>query len=178
MRLDVRAFHTRGFAMLEGAVDDDTVREMRARLWALLADQGVTETDTASWPTGSAAGLRDIRHGDRRPTDAPAVRDAVETLFGTVAWKPPASWGQALVAFPEPGPWSVPRTGWHCDFPFWFSPDEIWGVVAFLFLDDVDAHGGATLALEGSPAWVQSHLAGRDDLATAKPTSVLAELCA
>ena len=130
-------------------LDDDAVREMRARLWTLLGEQGIDEHDAATWPAGSVAELRDIRRGDRRPTDTPPVRHTVGDLFGAVAWKPPASWGQALVAFPEPGPWSVPRTGWHCDYPFWFAPDEIWGVVVFLFLDDVGAHGGATARARG-----------------------------
>ena len=151
---------------------------MRARLWTLLREQDITEGDASIVAAGSVAQLRAVRRDDRRPTDAPAVRGAVEDLFGSVAWKPPTSWGQALVAFPEPGPWSVPRTGWHCDYPFWFAPDEIWGVVVFLFLDDVGSHGGATLAVEGSPELVRRHVAGRDDLGTVKPTEVLADLWA
>jgi len=175
---DLAAVHTRGFATIEHAVDDDVVREMRDRLWALLGEQGIAEADATSWPRGPVANLRAVRRDDRRPTDAPAVRAAVENLFGAVEWKRPTSWGQALVAFPEPGPWSVPRSGWHCDYPFWFAPDEIWGVVVFLFLDDVESHGGATLAIERSPELVRRHLAGRADLGTAKPTAVLEELWA
>jgi hypothetical protein len=175
---DLAAFRARGFATIAGAVDGDVVAEMRARLWAALGGQGIDEHDATTWPSGSVEGLRAIRRDDRRPADTPAVRAVVEDLFGAVPWKPPTSWGQALAAFPEPGPWSVPRTGWHCDSPFWFAPDKIWGVVVFLFLDDVESHGGATVALDGSPELVRHHLAGRDDLGTAKPTDVLEELWA
>jgi hypothetical protein len=178
MVLDHDAFHGRGFATIERAVDLDVVAAMRARLWTLLGEQGITEIDATSWPTGSVDGLRDVRRGDRRPADAPPVRDAIEDLFGGVAWKPPTTWGQALVAFPEPGPWTLPRTGWHCDFPFWFAPDAIWGVVVFLFLDDVEPHGGGTLALDGSPELIRRHLTGRDDLGTVRPSAVLEDLWA
>jgi hypothetical protein len=173
---DVASFHRRGFATIERVLDDAVVVEMRSRVWAQLADQGIVRDDPASWPTGSVAGLREVRRGDPCPTDAPAVRDVVEDLFGAVPWKPPTHWGQVLVAFPEPGAWPLPRSGWHCDYPFWFAPDEVWGAVVFLFLDGVEPHGGSTLALEGSPELIRRHVAGRDDLATEKPTAVLDEL--
>lgn len=175
---DVDAFHTLGFATIPGALDGDAVAGMRARLSSLLRAQGIDEDEPPTWPSGPVARLRDIRRGDLRPADAPAVRAVVDTVFGSVAWKPPSHWGQALVAFPEPGPWSLPRTGWHCDFPFWFPPDAVWGVVVFLFLDDVGVHGGAALALAGSPEVVRQAIAGRDDLATVTPTAVLDELWA
>jgi len=176
--LDVVAFRDRGYALLPGAVADHDVETMRDRLWSLLAEQDVRPDDAATWPSGAVSGLRSIRRGELGPDTVPAVHDALDAVFGTVPRTTPGHWGQALVAFPEPGPWSLPRTGWHCDYPFWFSAGETWGALAFLFLDDVGPDGGATLALDGSPAFVRRALAGRDDLGTAKPTSVLADVLA
>jgi hypothetical protein len=171
---DTAAFHDRGWAFVPGALTAPDVVTMRDRLWALLADQGIRDDDVASWPSGAVANLRSIRRGELGPDTVSAVHDALDALFGTVPRTTPQHWGQALVAFPEPGPRSLPRTGWHCDYPFWFSAAETWGALAFLFLDDVGPDGGATLALEGSPAFVRDALAGRDDLGTAKPATVLA----
>src|SRR6478609_5573254 len=175
--LDAVAFRERGYAFLPGAVAGPEVATMRDRVWSLLAEQGV-RPDDATWPSGPVSGLRSIRQGELGPDTIPAVRDALDAVFGTVPRTTPRHWGQALVTFPGPGPGSLPRTGWHCDYPFWFPAAETWGAFAFLFLDDVGPDGGATLALEGSPAFVRRALAGRDDLGTAKPASVLADVLA
>jgi len=172
--VDTAAFRDHGYASLPGAVTERDVAAMRDRLWSQLSEQGVRSDDAATWPSGAVANLRSIRHGELGPDAVPAVRDALDALFGSVPRTTPGHWGQALVAFPEPGPRSLPRTGWHCDYPFWFSAAETWGALAFLFLDDVGPDGGATLALEGSPAFVRHALAGLDDLGTAKPAAVLA----
>ena len=174
--IDAVAFHELGYASLPGAVSEPIVAAMRDRLWSLLAEQGIRPDDDRTWPPGAASGLRSVRRGESGPDEVPAVRDALDALFGTLPRTTPGHWGQALVAFPEPGPTSLPRTGWHCDYPFWFSAAETWGALVFLFLDDVGPDGGATLALEGSPIFVRRALAGRDDLGTAKPASVLADV--
>jgi ectoine hydroxylase-related dioxygenase (phytanoyl-CoA dioxygenase family) len=174
--IDLDAFHTRGFADVNGAVDAGVVAAMRGRLWSVLAEQRIRCDQPGTWPTGSAGNLRAVRRGEAGPDATPAVRHALDAVFGAVPRAVPCHWGQALVAFPEPVVWSVPRTAWHCDFPYWFSADEIWGALVLLFLDDVDTHGGATLAIEGSPAFVRRAVSGRGDLGTARPAAVQADV--
>jgi ectoine hydroxylase-related dioxygenase (phytanoyl-CoA dioxygenase family) len=173
---ELEAFPRRGYAPIPGAVDPTVVDTMRARLWSTLGEQGIAADDRSTWPAGSVSRLRSIRRGELGPAAVPAVHAALDAVFGGVPRTAHGHWGLALVAFPDPGPGSLPRTGWHCDFPFWFSADETWGTLAFLFLDDVGPQGGATLGLEGSPAFVRRALAGRADLGTAKPASVLASV--
>src|SRR5262245_11714722 len=114
---------------MPGAVDDTTVAAMRARLWSLLAGRGVDPDDRDTWPSGPVSGLRSLRRGEAGPDAAPRVHDVLDAVFGAVPRTAPGHWGQALVGFPEEEPWAVPRTDWHCDFPFWFPADEVWGTV-------------------------------------------------
>jgi hypothetical protein len=175
---DVSAFHQKGWARVAGALATPDVTSMRDRLWSLLAEQGIRADDPATWPRGPVSGLRSIRRGELGPDAVAPVHEALDVVFGTVPRTAPSHWGQALVTFPEPGPSLLPRTGWHCDYPFWFSADETWGALMFLFLDDVGPDEGATLVLEGSPDLVRRAIVGRDDLGSAKPAAVVAEVLA
>jgi len=56
---------------------------------------------------------------------------------------------QLLISFPNRIDWSLNNLNWHLDLvPPKF--DQIPGVQAFILIDDVQPHGGATLALAGS----------------------------
>jgi hypothetical protein len=166
-----RTFDTRGYVVLERAVDAAAAASMHESIWTLLAERGVRRTDRATWPQGPTSNLRAIRRGDERPTASVPLTAALDGLFGTGRWKPPKDWGQAMVTFPEPGPWLPPRDQWHVDHPFWFPPDEVWGMNVFLFVDEVGEHGGGTLVLEGSPVLVRRFVAGLTD-ATARPKTL------
>jgi hypothetical protein len=165
------AFDNRGYVVLGRAVATDTAASMRDGMWALLDERGVRRNDPATWPEGPVSNLRAIRRGDDRPEDSVRLVSALDELFGAGEWKPPKHWGQAMVTFPQPGAWAPPRDQWHLDHPFWFPPDQVCGVNVFLFVDDVEEHGGGTLALEGSPALVRRFVAGVPD-ATARPKTL------
>jgi ectoine hydroxylase-related dioxygenase (phytanoyl-CoA dioxygenase family) len=169
--LERHTFETRGYVVLERAVDADAAESMHEGIWALLDERGVRRTDRATWPQGPVSNLRAIRRGDDRPAASAPLAAVLDGLFGTGEWKPPKHWGQAMVTFPEPGPWAPPRDQWHVDHPFWFPPDEVYGVNVFLFVDEVEEHGGGTLALEGSPMLVRRFVTGLSD-PTARPKTL------
>jgi hypothetical protein len=56
---------------------------------------------------------------------------------------------QLLLSLPHQGDWTLDGLNWHLDI----SPskaDALAGIQAFVLIDDLAAHGGATLALAGS----------------------------
>lgn len=57
--------------------------------------------------------------------------------------------GQLLISLPHKVPWTLERLSWHRDISK-SQLEGIPGIQAFVLLDDVKAHGGATLALTGS----------------------------
>lgn len=77
--------------------------------------------------------------------------DLLETmnkLAGTDL-KPSQPHAQILLSFPHKEDWSLNSLNWHLDL----TPpkiDQIPGIQAFVLIDDVQPHGGATLALAGS----------------------------
>jgi hypothetical protein len=165
------AFDTRGYVVLEGAVDARAATSMCDAIWRLLEERGVRPDDRQTWPEGPVSNLRAIRRGDDCPSATAPLVAALDQLFGAGEWKQPTHWGQAMVTFPEPGPWSPPRDQWHLDHPFWYPPERVCGVNVFLFVDDVDEHGGGTLALEGSPLLVRRFVERLPD-PTARPRTL------
>jgi hypothetical protein len=169
---DRRRFSERGFLVLRGAVGPPVLGPMRDEIWSALAGAGARRDQPATWPRGAASNLRSVRSHDRSPAECEALTTALDGIFGAGEWKPPTSWGQVMVTFPEPGPWSTARCVWHIDHPFWFPASEIWGVNVFLFVDDVGPRGGATLAVEGSPRLIERFVRGIDP-SGAKPRALL-----
>lgn len=64
---------------------------------------------------------------------------------------------QLLLSPPAQGDWTLQGLNWHVDIA---AGERLPGIQAFFLIDDVAAHGGATLALAGS-----HRLAGRPPLA-------------
>ena len=56
---------------------------------------------------------------------------------------------QLLLSPPLQGTWTLERLNWHVDVTA-RPPDRLPGVQAFVLIDDVAPHGGATLVLAGS----------------------------
>ncbi|MBD2113826.1 MULTISPECIES: phytanoyl-CoA dioxygenase family protein [Cyanophyceae] len=56
---------------------------------------------------------------------------------------------QLLISLPNQGGWTLNGLNWHTDISS-SSPDLVPGIQAFVLIDDVKPHGGATLAMAGS----------------------------
>lgn len=155
---DREAFDEAGYVRLPGAVPPDDAKRMHHRLWELLERQGVRRDDPLTWPPGFASALQAVREEDPDPRRAEPLREALDGLFGVGQWRTTPNWGQALVTFPQPGPWELPRQLWHLDHPY-VQPGPVSGVTAFLFVDDVGPRGGGTLVVRSSPAVVRGWIA-------------------
>ncbi len=141
-----------GVARLPAAIPRAEVEAMRVRLWLdLTRELGIAEGAPATWTTPRPTGFQALaREGAFAGMASPALRNALDALFGKRGWQEPPHWGQPLVSFPEPGlAWDVPHRQWHLDGMVAPQP-KLGAVRAFSFLTTVAPRGGATVALAGS----------------------------
>ena len=92
-----------------------------------------------------------------------ALQAALDSVFFEGGWSPAPAIGRLLMpAFPMPNQtWTVLRDAWHADEPTFVDRDTPMGMLAFVFLDDVQPKGGATVVLSGSPRLSKGGPAGR-----------------
>ena len=149
-------FEATGIARLPAAIAPPALSAMREALWAELArSHAIREHEPETWREPRPSGFQALaKRGALAAMASPAVRGALDDVFGTRGWDEPGRWGQPLVCFPESGAWSVPRASWHLDFAG--APAQpLAAVRVFAFLTRLEARGGATLALAGSYRLVQ-----------------------
>lgn len=91
------------------------------------------------------------------------VFDAILALAGTDLI--PAQ-SQFLVSLPNQGSWTLSGLNWHTDVSC-SGRHRIPGIQAFVLLDEVKPHGGATLAIAGS------HRLGREEGASGRVREIL-----
>jgi hypothetical protein len=155
---------TTGIARIPGVLDRDTVTAIEDRCWMQLERRGISRSDPSTWPSGFTTKNQGMRHaGLFDPFDTAVTRGIVDDLLGPEAWTAPTSWGQALLSFPQPGPWEVTSRVWHLDFPGRGDPDVLPAARLFGFVVDVGPEGGGTLVVEGSHELVRRMLVERGD---------------
>jgi hypothetical protein len=152
------AFESEGSVQLPGLIPHAQIDAMRACLWSHLARaHGVREHEPASWTTSRPSRFQELaRSGAFAGMHSPALRAALDEVFGAGAWREPVHWGQPLVSFPTQGvAWDVPRQQWHLDAS---APPSrrLPAVRVFAFLTSVRPQGGGTLAVTGSHRVVQA----------------------
>lgn len=162
----LRAFHEDGYVRLHGVLKPELVDAMRNRMLQRLRKNGVLADDPATWPA-YPSNLQSIRSGDPAPEASPAVTEALDAVFGEGLWTPPGHWGQALVTWPSPPPWTVPHKIWHLDHHYALPRDRILGVNLFLFVSDTVERQGGTVVIRGSPQLIDRFV-GRVNLAGKK----------
>ena len=136
---------------------------MKQHIWEVLAEQGISEQNPATWKTGQQVGFTHLRDAAAFQFEKnPAVTQVLDDLLGEDRYKVPYNWGQLLVSFPEPNTeWTIPHEIWHTDFDFLSPPDQIQGVLVFSFLAEVRARSGGTLVIAGSHRLVKNYVAGK-----------------
>ena len=157
------AFADRGIVRLDGAFGRDAAAHLRGVVGRYAERRAGVRLDGSSpWPDGrlplSWKGLK------RNPAfgvllDNPAVRGALDAIFGAAGWQRPKPGAQVLVTLPVPGPWSLPD-GWHMDCGFERPTWPVFAVKVFAFLGDVGPCGGGTMLLPGSHRLVDRYRSG------------------
>jgi Phytanoyl-CoA dioxygenase (PhyH) len=146
-----------GYTYMRGLISRDQAAAIEERIWAFLARRGISKDDRATWPGG---GLQSKLQGLRQarafaPFSNARVHAVVDQLLGVGEWTPPRQDGQALLTFPQPGPWVIPHKVWHFDLPARGPIDRFEAVRLLGFVARVAPHGGGTLMVEGSHKLVQ-----------------------
>jgi Phytanoyl-CoA dioxygenase (PhyH) len=153
-----------GWARVRGAFPAAAAAAMAEAVWETLTRRdGIRPDDPSTWTVTEPRGLAGLR--ERGAFDAlgsRAVVDAVTALLGRSDWLRPADWGGALVTFPTPGSWAVPRSGWHLDWPARGAPGSRLLVKWLGYATPIGRGGGGTVALAGSHRLVAEHLARTD----------------
>src|SRR5262245_46847638 len=151
---------TRGYTYLRGVVAPDEAAAIEERIWVFLQGRGIERTDRRTWPSGLLSGVQELRKAKAfAPYSNDLVTSAMDELLGVGTWSQNNDAGQALLSFPEAGPWQVPHRTWHFDVPAKGATDRLYVVRIFGYAATVEAHGGATLFVEGSPELVRRMVA-------------------
>ncbi len=172
---ELEGFAQDGMLRVPGVFGAEDAARMRDGLWRELgALYGMRPDDRRTWephrPTRLKVSKRDPA------ADAilgPRLRGVLDQLLGE--WAEPTHQGQVLVTMPTGEPWVVPHRLWHTDVGFDLPRDELVAVKVWALLADVEAGGGGTPQVLGSPRVIQRHLEGRSELeSTAFRDDVLA----
>jgi hypothetical protein len=140
-----------GVVVVRGAFDASGMADV---LWEGLGHYGFRPDDPTTWDDrllykGVFAKLTKFgRSGRFASVATKTVTEAITAAFDD-EWHERGPWGQPLITFPTPSPWTVPHSGWHVDFP----PQATASMPAlrmFAYLSTVDAQGGGTLVVVGS----------------------------
>src|SRR5437764_4220946 len=158
-------FEDVGFVRLPGVFCEADAAPMREVLWRELTERyGMVRDDPGSWTTLRPYTLKSTKHHKAFAAMAgPTLIEAIEQLLGPGGWRPPKNWGQVMVTMPSPGHrWELPRTLWHCDYPFTLPAHPLPAVKMFAFFGEVDRHGGGTLVIARSHRVVARFVASLD----------------
>jgi len=176
--LSVSSFDATGVLRLPAVLAAADIAAMRAEVERTIEQITLVEIAGALRPGPESAGV--LWSVGRGSTFAPlpvAVGAAVDRVFGPGVWEPVAEEHGGLAApnlpLPDAGPWTVPHAAWHLDEPVSAAQERGWGLLAFVFLDDVEPGGGATVAIAASQRLLKRLAAGPGLLATEEAIATL-----
>ncbi len=146
-------FDADGFVRVPAAVAAGDIAAMRACVLEMAAGLTFVEVAGALRPApGSEAKLWQVGRGAAFAALPAAMRRAAAGVFGDGVWEPIEGdhGGLAAPNLPIPGVWAVPHLAWHVDEPTAAGQARGWGLLGFVFLDEVGREGGATVVIAGS----------------------------
>jgi ectoine hydroxylase-related dioxygenase (phytanoyl-CoA dioxygenase family) len=147
-----------GILRLPGAIPPKAAATMCDVVWdALRRHYGVRRDAPDTWNKKRIAGTHDLpKAATFAQVASPAVREALNDLYGRGNWQAPERWGSLLVTFPESRDrWNVPHQSWHLDYPASRTMHRLFGVRIFTCLAKLAAGSGGTLFIQGSHRLVQ-----------------------
>ena len=148
----METFREDGVVALRAAFSAGEASEIQAMLWRHIeSTTPVRRVAPTTWTFDGHLGLRALEQRNvwHPVHGSGAVTDALDAIFGSGEWKPPAA-PHILITFPRSEKWSMPRGQWHIDFGFEHPTWPLFAVKMFALLDDVEPAGGGTLLLKGS----------------------------
>ena len=156
-------FERTGIVKLEAAFTAEQAARMRDVVWReLLHRYDIVRDDPTTWSRHAPTGLKSSKKSRAfAPILGPAVRGALDDLFGAENWIRPKHYGQVLVTMPNASEWRVPHKQWHADFPYLTRPDDLFAVKYWALFDDVEPGGGGTPQLAGSHRLTARYIEGR-----------------
>ncbi len=176
-------FNQSGILRMPGAVTKSAADEMLGTVWDCLRERYHIHRDSLdTWPEPEIRPAMQISGAHRftgthhlpksvtfEQVGSAIVCGAVDDLLGPGNWQRPDRWGTLLVAFPEStGPWDLPSTNWHLDFPVSRSTSGLDAVRIFTCLAKLSPGSGGTLFVSGSHRLVQNLVRQGERLASAE----------
>jgi hypothetical protein len=155
-------FRRLGIVRVPGAISPRSAAAMCDSVWDMMSRRyNVRRDHPATWKTHRIAGTKDRPRAITVEQVLNPLRAMLNQLLTPAEWECDAHWGSLLVSFPGAVPvgpkgWDVPHAGWHFDAPVVRALPELYGVRIFTCLADLPPHGGATLAVAGSPRLTQA----------------------
>ena len=160
-------FERLGIVRLPGAIARADAEEMCNRVWRALGKRyGLRRESPATWKGQYLLGTHHLPKSETFPEiGSPAIRSALDDLFGSGNWEPPERWGSLLVTFPNSHDrWTVPHQAWHLDYPASSEMKELSIVRIFVCLAKLGPCSGGTVFVAGSHRAVQN-LVSKDGVA-------------
>lgn len=155
----VREFECHGLTCVRAAVDAETVRSMRDRIWEETERRlEIRRGDASTWERVPPSLFKRLREsaGLFEPMMSAAVCEGIDALLGAGNWQQPRVPGQLLMSAPDAVEWALPHAVWRTDFPApgWVD-DVLPGVQLFVLLDRQGPRQGGTLFVGGSHRLIQ-----------------------
>lgn len=150
-------FGETGLASLRGYLPSKLVGAARAVIDAELTRQKIkvggkySAAKLKDVPLFQQSGLLSqlVKMGEELPRLFPAELLTTMCALADAKLKAMHPYPQLLLSLPRKEEWSLHQLNWHLDLKV-PKKDHVSGVQAFVLIDDVEPHGGATLALAGS----------------------------
>ncbi|MGG6237803.1 phytanoyl-CoA dioxygenase family protein [Nodosilinea sp. AN01ver1] len=148
------SFQTKGYLRLKGALSKRQVRPIKEHILAELSRLKIWSSGKnlsasikqmpAFQQIAKLSGL--VNHHDLQ--SKVITPDTLALINSLANGKLAPAQSQLLISLPHQGDWTLNGLNWHTDISS--HQQRIPGIQAFILIDDVNPHGGATLALAGS----------------------------
>lgn len=147
-------FQEKGYLLLKSGLTREQVRPFKAsvldelkrlKIWSSGKIQSAPLKNTPAFQqVAKLSGLIKLPDLESRLM----TPDLISTITSLAGRKVTASQSQLLISLAKQGDWTLQGLNWHTDTSG--SSLQTAGIQAFVLLDDIFEHGGATLALAGS----------------------------
>lgn len=152
------AFRRDGVVTLPGAFSAEAGAAMEDATWSYVeARTDIRRDDRSTWPgapDGFATSTKKLKKHPafRAVLAAPAVRSALDGIFGDGGWRASRNGAQILFSFPthDAADWTLASGPRHMDAPFDARVDPPAAVKLFSVAAPLPPRSGATLALAGT----------------------------
>ena len=78
------------------------------------------------------------------------IQNEIDNLFGKGRWLPPDLWYSLLSLPGTSKKWDIPKNTWHADEPVIVGHDDPLSIFTFVFLDEIEHGGGATVMISST----------------------------